>query len=187
MAVIAGAGLWAASFGLGIAVFGLDSLEQWFTAARWPNWQHHFQNASFQAYVGRVMFEWPAPIVATVGSVLGALATIWLAYTRDDTDVAWAMLMAGTLLWAPLGWVYYEWIIMPPLAALIAARRLPWVTWFLLISFVWPIRWTSFEITGTPLDQQFRSIYFWGLLGLLFILASSEVANRSRRSAAASG
>ena len=177
MAVLVGGVTWAASFGLGIAVFGPDALEHWLAAARWPNWQYHFQNASFHAYVARVMYEWPGSIVASLGAVLGTLATIWLAYKRD-ADLAWALLMTGALVWAPLGWVYYEWILMPPVAALIAQKRLPWVAWLLALSFVRPIRGYPVELTGTFIDQQFRSIDFWGLLGLLFLLGSSEVARK---------
>ena len=165
---------WAASFGVGVAVFGRAALAQWFAAARWPSWADHFQNASFQAYVARVMTEWPGEIVASVGAALGLLATVWLAHKRD-ADSAWSLLMAGALLWAPLGWVYYEWILVPPLAALIVERRLPRVAWLLVIPFVWPITGYSVRITGTLLDAQVWSIYFWGLLGLWLLLCSSAV------------
>ena len=109
-----------------------------------------------------------------MGAALGLLATIWLAHKRD-ADAGWALLMAGALLWAPLGWVYYEWILVPPLAALIVQRRLPWAAWLLVIPFVWPITAYSVRITGTFLDAQISSIYFWGLLGLWLLLCSSAV------------
>ena len=54
-----------------------------------------------------------------LGSAIGVAATVWLARKRD-ADAAWALLMAGALLWAPLGWVYYEWFLVLLLAALIA-------------------------------------------------------------------
>jgi hypothetical protein len=173
-AVLWGGLSWAASFAVGVAVFGPAALMQWLDAARWPTWQSHFHNASFHAYVGRVMWEWPGEIVASTGAAVGLLVTLWLALKRD-ADAAWALLMTGALLWAPLGWVYYEWIIVPPIAALIAARRLPRAAWLLVIPFVWPINGYPVRITGTLLDGQIRSIYFWGLLGLWLLLCSSAV------------
>jgi hypothetical protein len=64
---------------------------------------------------------------------------------------------------------------MPPLAALIAERRVPLAASLLAIAFVWPISVTSMRLTGTFLDMPFRSIYFWGLLGLWLLLCSSAV------------
>jgi len=83
--------------------------------------------------------------------------------------------MAGALLWAPLGWVYYEWFLFPPLAALLAQRRIPYAVWPLAIAFVWPITARDVRVTGTFLDGQIQSIYFWGLLGLLLILCTSTI------------
>jgi hypothetical protein len=177
-AVLWGAALWASSFAVGIAVFGPASLKQWLDASRWPSWLSHFHNASYQAYVNRVMWEWPGEIVATAGSGAGIAATLWLARTRD-ANAAWALLMTGALLWAPLGWVYYEWFLVPPLAALILERRLPLPAWLFVIPFVWPITGWPVRITGTLLDAQVQSIYFWGLLGLWLILCSSAVTRRS--------
>jgi hypothetical protein len=176
-AAVWGAVAWAASFGLGVAVFGPSALMQWLDAARWPTWRAHFHNASFQAYVSRVMWEWPGDHVASIGSAAGILATLWVAYKRD-LDAAWAMLMTGAILWAPLGWVYYEWFLVPPLAVLIAERRLPRAAWLLVVPFVWPITGYPVRITGTLLDAQIRSIYFWGLLGLWLLLCSSGLSSR---------
>jgi hypothetical protein len=181
-AVLCGGLAWATSFAVGLAVFGPAALVQWFDAARWPSWAAHFHNASFQGYVARVMGEWPGEIVAAVGAAAGISATVWLAHKRD-ADAAWALLMAGALLWAPLGWVYYEWIVVPPLAALIADRRIPRAGWLLVVAFVWPITASSIRIAGPLLDSQLvRSVYFWGLLGLWLMLCSSVVM-RGRASA----
>ncbi len=119
-------------------MFGPAAVQQWLDAGRWPTWLDNFHNASFQAYVARLWWEWPGPQVATLGSAIGVAATVWLARNRD-ADAAWAILMAGALLWAPLGWVYYEWFLFPPLAALLAQRRIPYAVWPLAIAFVWPI------------------------------------------------
>ena len=107
------------------------------------------------------MVEWPGRPFATLGSAIGVAATVWLARNRD-ADAAWAILMAGALLWAPLGWVYYEWFLFPPLAALLAQRRIPYAVWPLAIAFVWPITGQDVRVTGTFLDGQIQSIYFWG-------------------------
>jgi hypothetical protein len=103
---------------------------------------------------------------------------LWVAHKRD-VDAAWALLMAGAILWAPLGWVYYEWLLVPPLAALITERRIPPVAWVLAIPFVWPISAYPIRITRTVLDGQIRSIYFWGLLGLWLLLCSSALRSQS--------
>jgi alpha-1,2-mannosyltransferase len=177
-ACLYGALVWIGSFVAGAAVFGPATLEHWVHSSQWPTWQANLQNASFQGYVGRVMLEWPAQHVATIGSALGVLATIWIARLRD-ADVAWALLMAGALLWAPLGWVYYGWFLMPPIAALIAERRLPRAAWLLAIPFVWPINASPLRLTGTFLDLQLTlSIYFWGLLALWLLLVSSSIPSR---------
>jgi alpha-1,2-mannosyltransferase len=165
---------WAASFAIGVAVFGPAAVQQWLDAGRWPTWLDNFHNASFQAYVARLWWEWPGPQVATLGSAIGVAATVWLARNRD-ADAAWAILMAGALLWAPLGWVYYEWFLFPPLAALLAQGRIPYAVWPLAIAFVWPITGRDVRITGTFLDGQIQSIYFWGLLGVLLTLCSSTI------------
>jgi hypothetical protein len=193
-ACLYGALAWTGSFVLGAAVFGHATLERWVHSSQWPTWQANLQNASFQGYVGRVMLEWPAQHVATIGSALGILATIWIARLRD-ADVAWALLMTGALLWAPLGWVYYVWFLMPPIAALVAERRLPRAAWLLAIPFVWPINASPLRLTGTFLDLQLTlSIYFWGLLAFWLLLLSSSfrapdapnsrTANREPRTAA---
>ena len=175
-AAVWGGATWALSFATGVLVFGLAALTQWLGAAQWPTWAAHFQNASFHAYVGRVMLEWPDAIVARAGSTVGIAATIWVASKRDH-DTAWALLMTGALLWAPLGWVYYEWFVVPPLAALIVHRQLPRIAWLLTIAFLWPINVYALRITGTFLDvEMVRSIYFWGLLGLWLLLCSSALA-----------
>ena len=178
-AIAWGGVVWATSFVVGAVVFGPDAVLQWFEAARWPTWLAHFHNASFQAYVSRVMWDWPGPIVASVGSGVGILATVWLAFKRD-VDAAWAVLMAGAILWAPLGWVYYEWCLIPPIAVLIAQHRIPRGAWLLVIPFVWPISAYPIRITGTLLDAQIRSIYFWGLLGLWMLLCGSAVSRKTR-------
>jgi alpha-1,2-mannosyltransferase len=174
-ACLYGALAWIGSFVLGAAVFGHATLERWVHAAQWPTWQANLLNASFQGYVGRVMLEWPAQYVATIGSALGVLTTIWIARLRDP-DLAWALLMTGALLWAPLGWVYYVWFLLPPIAALLAEHRLPRAAWLLAIPFVWPINASPVRITGTFLDLQITlSIYFWGLLALWLLLGSSAI------------
>jgi glycosyl transferase family 87 len=185
-ACLYGALAWVASFTVGGAVFGHATLEHWVHAAQWPTWQANLLNASFQGYVGRVMLEWPAQHVATIGSALGVLATIWLARLRDP-EVAWALLMTGALLWAPLGWVYYVWFLMPPIAALVVERRLPPAAWLLAIPFVWPINASPIRITGTFLDAQVMlSIYFWGLLAFWLLLSSSAITS-SRTSSCSTG
>ena len=132
------------------------------------------------------MLEWPGAIVARAGSTVGIAATIWVASKRDH-DTAWALLMTGALLWAPLGWVYYEWFVVPPLAALIVHRQLPRIAWLLTIAFLWPINVYALRITGTFLDVEIvRSIYFWGLLGLWLLLCSSALAVPRTSSADAS-
>lgn len=179
-ACLFGALTWIASFVVGALVFGHATLEHWVHSSQWPTWQANLLNASFQGYVGRVMFEWPAQHVATIGSALGVLATIWLARLRD-ADVAWALLITGALLWAPLGWVYYVWFLMPPIAALIAERRLPRAAWLLAIPFVWPINASPLRLTGTFLDAQLMlSIYFWGLLAFWLLLNSSSIRPSTR-------
>jgi hypothetical protein len=52
----------------------------------------------------------------------------------------------------------------------------PRAAWLLTVAFVWPITGYSIRVTGTLLDAQIRSIYFWGLLGLWLLLCSSALS-----------
>ena len=167
--------LWAASFAVGAAVFGPAALGQWFEAAQWPTLGVSLPQRVLPRVRGARHVGVAGEIVASMGSGLGILATVWLAH-KSDPDAAWALLMTGALLWAPLGWVYYEWIIVPPLAALIVDRRIPRAAWLLVVACVWPITGHAVRVTGTFLDAQvIGSIYFWGLLGLWLLLCSSAI------------
>ena len=143
-AIAWGGVVWATSFVVGAVVFGPDAVLQWFEAARWPTWLAHFHNASFQAYVSRVMWDWPGPIVASVGSGVGILATVWLAFKRD-VDAAWAVLMAGAILWAPLGWVYLR--VVPDPADRRTHRPASNPSWRLAARY--PVRLADFGVPDT--------------------------------------
>ena len=165
---------WAASFAIGAAVFG-------------PAAVHAVARCRTLADLAGQLPQRVVPGLrrTTVVGVAGTAGRdAWLRHRRcrdclacrnRDADAAWAILMAGALLWAPLGWVYYEWFLFPPLAALLAQGRIPYAVWPLAIAFVWPITGRDIRVTGTFLDGQIQSIYFWGLLGLLFVLCSSTL------------
>jgi hypothetical protein len=87
---------------------------------------------------------------------------------RHDVDRAFALLLVASVLLSPLGWIYYVWFALPPLAAL-CARGIPAVRfrlqWIVILGFAWPI---GMAAPGGPAVLRaftFGSVYFWALLG----------------------
>jgi alpha-1,2-mannosyltransferase len=174
----------AAAFGVGRAVFGVEAHEGWGRALAATDWPWGAMNGSLLGILGRTLRAspyftptWPAPELVRPVWQIGALtilvATIWMA-VRDRTDVAvdrgFALLLLGSLLVSPLGWVYYLWLPLGPLAGLAltwfgeAERRLRVRTALLACSLPGLVAPLVVVTAGQPsgwLTLTLGSAYFW--------------------------
>ena len=88
-------------------------------------------------------------------------------------DHAWAALLLASILLSPLGWVYYLWIALWPVAATIGHER-PWRQpsardWWLvpgLCGWLWFRRMAAWGQPSPLATAVFASMYFWALLSL---------------------
>ncbi|HTU91545.1 MAG TPA: glycosyltransferase 87 family protein [Gemmataceae bacterium] len=160
----------ALAFAAGVAVFGWDNHVSWrHRLAVSDGWAWLPMNASLMGMLSRTFSEsvWYVPLACLPAGALwllwlgigGALGLVTLAATSggssaESVDQDFALLLAASLLFCPLGWMYYLWLVLPPLAALLARGWLlhespkvgaslsgRWRRWLLavmLIAALWP-------------------------------------------------
>ncbi len=123
-------------YAVGLLVFG------WANHVSWRNrlaiaegWAWLPMNAGLMGMLTRTFTEsvWYVPLVAlptaaawllwvVVGGVIG-LFTLWATGRGDnpaEVDQDYALLLVASVLLCPLGWIYYLWLALPPLIALLA-------------------------------------------------------------------
>lgn len=154
---------------VGAAVFGPNTYLQWLDVFQARRMDAHFLNASFPGFVARTVGAHGARAAQVVAGV-GVLLTVVVAARSRQIDKSWLLLMAGALLWSPLGWVYYGWLLMPPIVALAINGRLPLLAWGWILLWLWPPYTPSFATARPEVASTIGSVYFWGLL-LLWIAA----------------
>lgn len=103
--------------GVGLVVLGLDSYVAWFHRVEGITWAHFPLNWSLWGLWVRLVSEgprlWHVAIIAIVlGLTLGRLGKSSL-----DRPSGWVLSLTSALLLSPLGWAYYGWILIGPLAA----------------------------------------------------------------------
>jgi hypothetical protein len=88
-------------------------------------------------------------------------------------DVDWAALLLASLLLSPLGWVYYLWIALGPLAAAIGHSRFwqrPHRVDLLLVpglaGWLWYGKMAEWGQPSPLATATLASMYFWALLSL---------------------
>jgi hypothetical protein len=133
-----------------------------------------------------------AYVMWAVTAVIGLGLTTWSVYRRRmDADRSLALLAVASLLFSPLGWVYYAWFLVPPLLALICTGRLAAQRAFLVPSVVaslWPLWLSGTGRLNALATLTVGSVYFWGLLSLwLALMRSSLPADPEPARAAAPG
>jgi hypothetical protein len=128
-----------AMFALGVLVFGVDNHRAWVAClgqsdqwAWWPNnagiWGAIFERTLAPNPFFQPIAELPYVTAKLISMLItGSLCLLTLALTRVDNsperlDRAFALLLIGSVLFSPLGWIYYLWLPLPALAALM-------VTW----------------------------------------------------------
>lgn len=124
-AYTAGAG--AASFALGVLIFGIGPHLEWVRTMGDISWVWGAMNGSVQALFSR-LFE-GAPYYAPLGHAGWLVRPAWLVSiaiigwhtlrtATRSLDHAFASTVLGALLISPLGWVYYHWLALPGCLAL---------------------------------------------------------------------
>ncbi|MGP0062722.1 MAG: glycosyltransferase family 87 protein [Isosphaeraceae bacterium] len=122
------------SFLLGLLVFGLESHQSWLRVlSRADTWAWLPLNASLYGAMSRVLMKntlfttmatWEPGLVRAAWLALGipaglvALLRILPDRSTRGADRAFAILLVSALLLSPLGWIYYFWLPVGPVAAM---------------------------------------------------------------------
>ena len=186
-ALVAMLGVMAACIAVGVAAFGAAAYGEWLGQLPRITWSAHYLNASFvgvlQRVIGRSNYavitrapDLVLPLAACLALVVGAVTLTRVAQPRPEperSDGDWAALLLAALLMSPLGWSYYLWIAVWPVAALLA-RHAPWRQptmhdlWLLpgLGGWLWWGKMTEWGQPHVLATLTAASLYFWALLAL---------------------
>lgn len=180
---LVGAGIGA----LGVAAYGPMAYVEWLAQLPRVTWSAYFLNASIFGTLQRLfgasflarLAHVPAivgPLALVLSIAVGAVTLAAIRHTRPEpprTDADWAVLLLAALLMSPLGWNYYMWIAVWPVAAVIAARQ-PWrhprvADLWLVVGLAGWLWWGPMTEWGQPnplATLTAGSLYFWALLSL---------------------
>jgi hypothetical protein len=210
-AAVASCATAAAWFLGGVLIVGPSSYWSWLSQLASVTWAWRGPNASVLGILTRSLAENPyytpvavapeailalwLPSVAIIGVCSLAIATA--DRTAAAVDRAFALLLSAALLISPLGWIYYLWLAVGPMAVLAlrwsrektrdgydpGAGAARWRRRFLMLAvpgLVWP-HFATFlfqpHAWATPL---LASAYFWGIAALCGALALDWLAAHSR-------
>ena len=121
-----------ACFGLGLAVFGVQSHREWLAFLTRVDWTSAGMNVSVLGLVSRLLMVNPyftplamapyivKPLWAVLAGAVGLITLIVVAKdeTESSVDRSFALLLLAGLLISPLGWTYYLWLPLGPIVAL---------------------------------------------------------------------
>ena len=124
---------------VGLVAAGVAGFRSWFAAIGQISWIAHVANASLYGLLTRTLSITPDILHATPLAVRPELVQpLWVASAAAvgviglralvrtcNRDIAWSVLLIGSLLVSPLGWVYYGTMFGGPLLAVAqaASRR----------------------------------------------------------------
>lgn len=175
----------------GVLTFGLQPYHRWLAVVSVMNWAGTPLNGSLLAMLTRALGSGlygdpvrTAPALIKPLWLIGAglIGVTTLKASTRSVDRAFALLLLGALLISPLGWVYYLWLPVGPLAALLMTHPAVATGWRRIVSAV--------AVTGLfmPVDTAFLfeprawvsvsvgSPYFWGTLALWLTVLLSDGA-----------
>ncbi len=171
----------------GLLVFGTHAYVEWMAQLPKVSWVSHYMNASLGAVAERLLgrsvygsfgshpvlrYAILLPVLAAVG-VATVLAVRRTGDAPASVDRAWAVLLLASLLLSPLGWVYYVWIALWPVAAAIG-HAAPWrrrraIDLLLvpgLLGWLWFRRMAAWGQPSPLASLLFASMYCWALAAL---------------------
>jgi alpha-1,2-mannosyltransferase len=192
-AVLGSIATFVACFALGVVVFGLVPYQDWIRTLGSVDWEWLPMNGSLAGLLHRTLSSSPvfAPIavVPTIRIVLWGVGITFIAAVtffvswRDTSsravDRAFAILILAALLISPLGWVYYLWLALGPMAVIVGLDRsgkraiahVP--SWLLrsagVLLFV-PVTATALFQPSVVATATLASVYSWALLLLWLAL-----------------
>jgi len=153
---------------IGLGIFGIDCYASWLDVLSRVDWPWAAMNGSIQGILSRTfeltpyyvpLVELPhlvKPLWLVAGGVVGIL-TMALAVcdsTDHAVDRAFGLLLIGSLLVSPLGWVYYIWLPLGPMGVLLRS-------------------WSLSSASGTApaairTDRWKKALFLGAVLGLIF-------------------
>ena len=155
----------AACCGLSLVVFGRVPFLDWTANLRAipePGYATHFLNASWVGVVSRAH----APYLAgTLLSGATIAVMLWRVRSRDE-DEAWLLLSIAAILACPIGWIYYQPMLLGPVVALALGGRLTHLRWVALTCLVPPLSRNMFQHGSVLIALTLGSVYFWGFLAV---------------------
>jgi hypothetical protein len=174
----------------GLLVFHADNYWSWIRALRQSSdWAWLGMNASALGIFQRLFAPTPTfqPVTSAPGLVRGwllvasviAFTTLSVTFVdkgKYSIDRAFALLLIAAQMSSPVGWIYYLWLAVGPLAAVIF-RKIPatfspesgairWPMAVALVGFLTPIT-VPYSLQRTALATLTAgSVYFWATLAL---------------------
>jgi hypothetical protein len=192
---------------VGAIGLGWTAFASWLDALRSVTWALHILNASLlgvlkRLFTERLMPEWnvePLTVAPSVvwplwgaGSVVILAVSSW-AVLRDQShasaDRFFVVVLSAALLVSPLGWIYYEFLLVGPVLALATVERWwdgsGWRRLLLGCAVVsvllGPGALASFQPSGWS-TVSLGSTYFWGLLSVWICAVAGSFASARRAS-----
>ncbi|HEX7793366.1 MAG TPA: hypothetical protein VF456_03400, partial [Vicinamibacterales bacterium] len=166
----------------------------WWRSLGWAPAPYAPLNASLLGLWSRTFFgsefapaliRQPLPVLITAWG-LSLVVLLWaifrrIAADRDDVDRAWALVLIGSLLASPLGWIYYLPIAAGPLLGCVGGF-VSWACVWVSLGILLIIRSEVLVALHTSAAGAIvlGSIHFWVLL-LIFIAASIGVPESRNR------
>ncbi|HEX7085899.1 MAG TPA: glycosyltransferase family 87 protein [Vicinamibacterales bacterium] len=175
----------------GVIVFGPQAYVEWLRQLPDVSWGGHYLNASWHALVQRAfglsdyapVADWPrvVALLGLAGAIAIGIVTLWLttrgtnagSHSAARADRDWSLLLLASLLMSPLGWSYYLWLALWPVAAVIAHaepwRRRAWRDLVLVAGLAGWLWWGRMTYWGQPHPAATilcASMYTWTLLAM---------------------
>ena len=175
----------------GLAAFGPRAYVEWLRQLPEVTWAGHYLNASWHGIVQRAFgLSDYAPLVSApplvaplgvAGAIVVGIVTLRLAARNASggpapaaqVDRDWSLLLLASLVMSPLGWSYYLWLALWPVAAVIAHaqpwRRVARRDLLLVAGLAGWLWWGKMTLWGQPHPAAtilFSSMYGWALLAL---------------------